>query len=559
MDKATISYYSENAKSISENYNRVDSGIKKFFPAVFIEGMKILDIGCGSGRDMHYLFSKGCDIYGIDPSKEMLNKVIQFYPHLKDRIDQAALPDLTMSFSGKFDGVLCSATFMHLPTEELFDSAFAIKRILKDDGVLLLSIPDNRPGIDKYCRDDKGRLFNQIQRGYLRLLFERLGFAVIGSWKSEDALYREGYSWSTIAFRLQNSAVLRPIDIVESVLTRDRKTATYKLALIRALSEIALTEYKLARWLSDGKVEIPVWAIAEKWLFYYWSLFESYLFIPQTRGEEIVCSKPVAFRSTFNELIDRYRKTGGFSQFAIDRKSGRLNHENNRITQALLRKIQNTIISGPVKYSGGSLEKKIFRYNSHDQSIIIDSDLWIELSLTGYWIRDAVILRWADMTYEMSKHSVKPGDIINMLLAKPTQERDVFDARKIYEGMPEKECAWTGNNLRKHFDVDHIVPFSFWRNNDLWNLIPVLPAINRQKRDRLPTRSLLMNRKDLIVFYWEKLRERHGIRFNTEAAKIMGSAPPLTTSWQDALFGCIVEATEITAMQTGCERWEPLL
>ena len=134
MDKATIAYYSENAESVSENYNHVDSGIKKFFPAVFIEGMRILDIGCGSGRDMNYLFTQGYDVYGIDPSKEMLSKLSQSFPHLQNRVDEAALPDLKMAFSGKFDGVLCSATLMHLSSEELFDSAFAIKKILKDNG-----------------------------------------------------------------------------------------------------------------------------------------------------------------------------------------------------------------------------------------------------------------------------------------------------------------------------------------------------------------------------------------------------------------------------------------
>ncbi|MFO1489432.1 MAG: hypothetical protein U1F77_05495 [Kiritimatiellia bacterium] len=35
----------------------------------------------------------------------------------------------------------------------------------------------------------------------------------------------------------------RPLDQVESVLNRDKKDATYKLALFRALAEIAQTQY----------------------------------------------------------------------------------------------------------------------------------------------------------------------------------------------------------------------------------------------------------------------------------------------------------------------------
>ena len=59
MDNPTITYYSTEAKSISDKYNSVPSGIHQFFKAAFIEGTRILDIGCGSGRDMAELVKKG--------------------------------------------------------------------------------------------------------------------------------------------------------------------------------------------------------------------------------------------------------------------------------------------------------------------------------------------------------------------------------------------------------------------------------------------------------------------------------------------------------------------
>jgi len=557
MDSATIAYYSRNSTSVSEEYNRVDSGIGKYFPTVFIEGMRILDIGCGSGRDLQHLLEQGCDVYGVDPSEEMLHCAKGNYPRLHARLQKGGLPDLGKPFPGEFDGVLCSAVLMHIPREELFDSAFAIKKILKENGVLLVSVPENRPDIDEGLRDGKGRLYNQVQPDYLRLLFERLGFSVIGNWRSDDALQRKGYSWSTIAFRLRHSGILRPIDKVESVLTRDRKTATYKLALIRALSEIALTEFKLAKWLPGGKVEIPISAIAEKWLYYYWPLFESSTFIPQARGEKIICSKPVAFRALFGELIDHYRKIGGLVRFVLDLRSNRLSEEDSRVAGALLKKIRNTIITGPVTYAGGSLESgRMFSFNSRSDSVTIDSDFWTELSLTGYWIKDAVVLRWAELTHELSRQTTKPSDVIDMLLSTPMQERDVFDARKVYSDIHDKKCVWTDASLQSRFDVDHIIPFSLWHNNDLWNLMPALPVINSQKRDKLPARELMTARKNWIMFYWERLREIHKQRFDTEAVKVIGSAS-LGRNWQDMLFSSVIEAIEVTATQKGCERWKP--
>ena len=53
----------------------------------------------------------------------------------------ATLPELATIADKYYDGLLCSAVLMHLPEEELFDASFAIRRVLKEHGRLLLSIP----------------------------------------------------------------------------------------------------------------------------------------------------------------------------------------------------------------------------------------------------------------------------------------------------------------------------------------------------------------------------------------------------------------------------------
>jgi SAM-dependent methyltransferase len=555
MDEPTLNYYSVNAHNIVKHYNNISSGIHQFFPSTFIQCTRIIDIGCGSGRDLHELLAQGYDAYGVDPCDEMLLSALDQYPELLGRVEKGGLPELGIPFGGEFDGVLCSAVLMHLPKEELFNAVFAIRRVLKENGRLLISVPEDRPGIDNDHRDDKGRLFNGVRPEYLQLLFERLGFSLIGKWTTGDSLNRPGYSWSTLAFTLKHSESLRPIDQVEGVLSRDRKTATYKLALIRALSEIAIAEYNTARWLSGGTVGIPLGAVAERWLCYYWPLFESATFIPQTRGESPSCAKPVAFRALLSVLIDRYRKRGGLTQFVLDFRSQQLREEDRELTETLLGKIGTTIVSGPVTYAGGSLETgRLFSFDGPTRHILIDSRLWTELSLMGYWIRDAVLLRWAELTADMARRGIVAGDVIDLLLTVPLRERDVGDARETYASLPVKECTWTAETIKKDFDVDHIIPFSLWHNNDLWNLVPVLPAVNNKKRDRLPGHDIMLERRDCLIYYWERLRERHRTRFDMETSRLMGFISP-PGNWHEVLFASVAEAIEITAIQKGCERW----
>ena len=557
MDNQTHNYYSTHAAAIAPRYAAATTSLEPYLPLAFAAGMRVLDIGAGSGRDLHALLEMGIDGYGVEPCAEFRQFALAHYPALSGRIAEGSLPDLGRPFGGEFDGVLCSAVLMHVPRERLFDAAFAIRGVLKDGGRLLLSVPDGRPGLDADYRDEHGRLFTPLPPDFLELLFERLGFQLIGRWHSADGMGRPGHSWHVLLFTLQHTAGLRPLDQIEGILNRDRKTATYKLALFRALSEIATTEFEQARWVSDGLVGLPVDVVAEKWLYYYWPLFESARFIPQIRGEAPECRMPVAFRAQLSGLIELYKNSGGLTGFVLDYRGRKLGAQAGAALRSTIERIRHTIVQGPVTYAGGSLETgRVFSYDSKSREIRMDASLWRELSLMGHWIQDAVIVRWAELTADISKGETKPSEIIDLLLTTPLAERDVAAARETFAAMPGKECAWSGKPICGAFDVDHVIPFSLWHNNDLWNLLPVLPAVNNKKRDRLPTRSLLLRRKDYIAHCWEALRRAHEHRFEYEACRVIG-ADRLPHDWVGLTFEKVAEAIEVTAIQRGAERWEP--
>jgi CRISPR/Cas system Type II protein with McrA/HNH and RuvC-like nuclease domain len=101
--------------------------------------------------------------------------------------------------------------------------------------------------------------------------------------------------------------------------------------------------------------------------------------------------------------------------------------------------------------------------------------------------------------------------------------------------------------------VDHVLPFSLWRNNDLWNLLPANPRVNRDKGNSLPTHSLLKRRRNTIIAYWDVLHQSNRLRFENEINHLAGTTKlDLSNS-----FDVVLEAVEITALQRGCLRWEP--
>lgn len=553
MDASTLDYYSTHAKDVAQRYEAVPSSLGERFSNAFAPGGRILDIGCGSGRDLAELSRQGFQPFGLDGTPEFVRLAQDFHPELKGRVVQGLLPDFPVPFDGEFDGILCCAVLMHIDSTELLNAALAIKRCLKVNGRLLISIPSQRSDTVGGDRDANGRLFKTYHPAYLRLIFERLGFSLIDQWGNSDAMNRQGIEWVSLLFSLKSGANTRPIDQIEGVLNHDKKSATYKFALFRALAEIATQSPNSVSWRADGQVGLPVRYVAEKWLQYYWPLIESRTFIPQLNGERPGAGKPIKFRKHLDDLVHRYAKAGGYSGFRIERNKGLLSPDSQKLLRSLMADIEDAIVKGPVVFAGGALiTGRVFGYDTKARQILIPNDLWIELSHLGYWVSQAVILQWAEKTTKLGE-GIDVATVVNLLLEKE-DERSTTEARKLFSGMDQLECVWTGAILRESFDVDHVIPFDLWHNNDVWNLLPASKTANGKKSNKLPSTEILRSRKDSIVGYWEFLRDKNTKRFDKEAETLL-VIPSI--NWQNALYGQMCNAIEVTALQRGVGRWPP--
>lgn len=91
----------------------------------------------------------------------------------------------------------------------------------------------------------------------------------------------------------------------------------------------------------------------------------------------------------------------------------------------------------------------------------------------------------------------KTADHILTKIDASSKRNNLSDYRQIlFEEFENKKCFYCGKLLKPDkIDVDHFVPWSFIKDDNLWNLVLACPTCNRSKNDRLPEKHYL----DLLI------------------------------------------------------------
>ena len=87
---------------------------------------KILDAGCGSGRDSLFFKQQGYDVVSFDISKELVDLASRL---IGQKVLHMSFGDL--DFENEFHGIWASASLLHIPQEEMDDVLEKLSRALK--------------------------------------------------------------------------------------------------------------------------------------------------------------------------------------------------------------------------------------------------------------------------------------------------------------------------------------------------------------------------------------------------------------------------------------------
>ena len=109
---------------------------------------KILDAGCGEGRNLVYFLNNGFDIYGIDKNEKAI-EMLQFVARSKkvsvtDNTFQVAGLENIPFESNAFDHVICNAVLHFAESEAHFEQMFSeLIRVLQPEGSMFIRMTSN--------------------------------------------------------------------------------------------------------------------------------------------------------------------------------------------------------------------------------------------------------------------------------------------------------------------------------------------------------------------------------------------------------------------------------
>ncbi len=175
--RGTIDFYDGDPEGYSAKTFHADvSPIRDRFLNHVPDGGRILDLGCGSGRDTLFFRDMGYVPVPVDGSEGM-----RAVAERNTGIPVRRLQFSELDYDGEFDAVWACSTLLHVPSAELPGVLAKVRKALRTGGVLFMSF---KRGDFEGVRE--GRHYTDMTEARLDALCEECGFERLETWCSQE-------------------------------------------------------------------------------------------------------------------------------------------------------------------------------------------------------------------------------------------------------------------------------------------------------------------------------------------------------------------------------------
>jgi superfamily II DNA or RNA helicase/HKD family nuclease/SOS-response transcriptional repressor LexA len=191
---STLAYYNQNATNFFANTVSVDmSALHERFLSTVSIGGKVLDAGCGSGRDTKAFLSKGYRVTAFDGS-EVLARLASTHTGVQVRVHSF----FDVQELAQYDGIWACASLLHLPQADIPRALECLWTALKPGGTFYLSF---KLGVGERVQD--GRHFTDVNESQLNNWLATLpAVESVEFWLSNDQRPGRSEQWlNALVFR----------------------------------------------------------------------------------------------------------------------------------------------------------------------------------------------------------------------------------------------------------------------------------------------------------------------------------------------------------------------
>lgn len=189
----TIEWYNQNADKYLQAsrlaFSIHDQEQIDLFSKLLPKGSKVLDAGCGPGRDTDLLSKKGFKVIGLDLSSGLIKIARKTFPNLEfieDNLLSIPFPD------NYFDGLWSHASLLHLETtEEVKKALREFNRIMKQTAILHVLVKaqtgQSKTAVVADSLSKHDRFFQYFTKSELQGLLKKTGFKIMSIKQYKEA------------------------------------------------------------------------------------------------------------------------------------------------------------------------------------------------------------------------------------------------------------------------------------------------------------------------------------------------------------------------------------